>query len=245
MPDRARILVVDDTPSAIKALRLRLTAVGHEVLEASSGQEALEKMVSGKPDLVLLDVVMPSMDGYAVCRRIKQRQGSDFVPVIMVTARTETEAIVKGLEEGADEYITKPFDPLELTARVNSMLRIRRMYQENTYLRQEIASQSGFDLIGQSPAMSRILDLLPKVIRSDVTVLLSGESGTGKEAIARCIHYQGPRQEGKFVVVNCGALSEGLLESELFGHCKAIWNSSPKRYAPSASPGASGSGRAS
>ncbi|MBT4496890.1 MAG: sigma-54-dependent Fis family transcriptional regulator [Gemmatimonadetes bacterium] len=223
MPDTARILIVDDTPSAIKALGLRLTAAGHQVIEATGGLEALQKIKAEDPDLVLLDVVMPGMDGYEVCRRIKERQKADFVPVIMVTARTETESIVRALEGGADEYIAKPFDPLELTARVNSMLRIRRMYQENTHLRREIAGQQSPDLIGQSPAMDRILQLLPKVIDSEVTILLTGESGTGKDAVARCIHSRGPRQSKPFVAVNCGALAESLLESELFGHKKGAY----------------------
>ena len=221
MPGQAKILVVDDNLSTIKALTRLLTASGHEVSEALSGPEALQKTEQERPDLILLDVMLPGLDGYEVCHRIKNQQGADFVPVIMVTARTETEAIVKGLEQGADEYIIKPFDPLELTARVNSMLRIRRMYQENTFLKQEIAGKYRFDrLIGKSPAMGKILDLLPKVVDSNVTVLISGESGTGKEAIARCIHYNGSRQQKRFVAVNCGALSEGLLESELFGHRK-------------------------
>ena len=220
----AKILVVDDHPSNIKVLRARLEAEGHEVLEALNGVDALDIVTQQKPDLVLLDIMMPGMDGYEVCRRIKEQKCTDFVPVIMVTARTETEAIVNGLEQGADEYITKPFEPLELMARVKSMLRIRQMYLENTYLRQEIVQKHHFDnVIGQSPAMEKLYAILPKVIDSNVTVLLSGESGTGKEAIARCIHYNGPRQQERFVTVNCGALSENLLESELFGHKKGAF----------------------
>ena len=224
MDKAARILVVDDNPSNIKVISARLKVAGHEVLEALGGPEALDVVKREKPDLVLLDVMMPDMDGYEVCRRIKEGAEANFIPVIMVTARTETEAIVKGLKGGADEYVTKPFEPLELMARVNSMLRIRRMYQENTYLRQEIASQHHFEqLIGQSPAMKKIYAVLQKVIASDVTVLLNGESGTGKEAVARCIHYNGTRQRGPFVAVNCGALAENLLESELFGHKKGAF----------------------
>ena len=219
MEERAKILVVDDHPANVKALRVLLTAEGHEVLEALNGPKALEKVQREKPDLVLLDIMMPGMDGYEVCRRIKEQQGTGFIPVIMVTARTETEALVKSLEMGADEYVTKPFEPLELIARVKSMLRIRRMYQENTYLKQEIVGKYHFDqVIGQSRAMEQLYSVLQKVIDSEVTVLLSGESGTGKETIARCIHYSGARQGRRFVAVNCGALSEGLLESELFGH---------------------------
>jgi len=219
MTDVAKILVVDDHASNIKALRTRLARDGHQVVEATNGAEALEVFQNEQPDLVLLDIMMPGMDGYEVCRRLKDSQASDFVPIIMVTALTETDALVRGLSEGADEYVTKPFDAVELMARVGSMLRIRRMYQENTYLRQEIAGRHRFgDLIGESPAMQKVCAVLPNVARSSVTVLLTGESGTGKEAVARCIHYNGPRRGARFVAVNCGALSEGLLESELFGH---------------------------
>ncbi|MFH1570065.1 MAG: sigma-54 dependent transcriptional regulator [Gemmatimonadota bacterium] len=224
MSDVAKILVVDDHPANVKALRARLAADGHAVLEATNGPEALALVESENPDLVLLDVMMPGMDGYEVCRRIKTRTCCDFVPVILVTALSEAAAIVRGLSEGADEYVTKPFNPLELAARVKSMLRIRRMYQENTCLRREIAGKFRFDqLIGEAPAMEKVYAVLPKVTESNVTVLLSGESGTGKEAVARCIHYNGPRREGRFVAVNCGALSEGLLESELFGHRKGAF----------------------
>ena len=222
--DSARILVVDDNPSNVKALKARLSVAGHDVLEAGNGREALEIVETEDPDLVLLDVMMPGMDGYEVCRRIKEGRGADFLPVIMVTARTETEAIVKGLEQGADEYMTKPFDALELMARVKSMLRIRRMYQENTHLRREIAGRHRFDgIVGRSRVMEELFALLSKVTESSVNVLVVGESGTGKEAVARCIHYNGTRSQRRFVAVNCGALSESLLESELFGHRKGAF----------------------
>ena len=222
--DRARILVVDDNPSNVKALTTRLSIAGHDVLATGSGREALEIVDTEDPDLVLLDIMMSGMDGYEVCRRIKEERGADFLPVIMVTARTETEAIVKGLEQGADEYMTKPFDALELMARVKSMLRIRRMYQENTHLRREIAGRHRFEgIVGRSRVMEELFTLLSKVTESSVNVLVVGESGTGKEAVARCIHYNGARSQRRFVAVNCGALSESLLESELFGHRKGAF----------------------
>jgi two-component system, NtrC family, response regulator AtoC len=221
----ARILVVDDRPTNIKALRMRLAAVGYEVLEAANGPEALRLVEEQGPDLILLDVMMPGMDGYEVCRRIKERQGEDFVPVIMVTARAETEAVVQGLEAGADEYVTKPFEPVELLARVKSMLRIRQMYRENHNLRQEVAELSGFDQVAAtSPVMAAIYRMLPQVIERATTVLLTGETGTGKETLARCIHHNGPSRSGRFVAVNCGALAENLLESELFGHRKGAFS---------------------
>lgn len=223
--DVARILVVDDRPSNIKMLRMRLAAVGYQVLEAANGPDALRLAEAERPDLVLLDVMMPGMDGYEVCRRLKERQGEDFVPVILVTARTETEAVVQGVEAGADEYVTKPFEPLELLARVKSMLRIRRMYRENRNLRHEIANLTGFDqVISCSPAMAAIYRMLPHVIERATTVLLTGETGTGKEMLARSIHHNGPSRSGRFVAINCGALAENLLESELFGHRKGSFS---------------------
>mgnify|MGYP002640188435 CR=1 FL=1 len=219
-PDAARILVVDDNPSNIKALRQRLELEGYEVLEAADGMAALACAASDRPDLVLLDIMMPGMDGFEVCRRIKELDGAGFVPVIMVTALDTRQALVRALDEGADEFVRKPFEPVELMARVRSMLRIRRMYQENTLLREEIrtASVGSVGLIGDSQAMQRIHQILQQVADSRVTVLLTGESGTGKEAVARTMHQRGQRHEGRFVAVNCGSLSEGLLESELFGH---------------------------
>ena len=220
----SKILIVDDRPSNLKALRIRLTSSGYEVIEASNGPDALKRVETDHPDLILLDVMMPGMDGYEVCQRIKAYSENEFIPVILVTAKTETESIVKGLEIGADEYITKPFDSHELMARVKSMLRIRQMYQENTHLKREIQQTYRFDnLIGESPAMQAIYHLLEKIIQSTVTTLLTGETGTGKEAIARAIHYNGPRKNSRFVSTNCGALAEHLLESELFGHRKGAF----------------------
>jgi len=221
---KSKILIVDDRPSNLKALRIRLAHSGYEVLEAQNGPNALKIVETDHPDLVLLDIMMPGMDGYEVCQRIKAHSEHEFIPVILVTAKIETESIVKGLEIGADEYITKPFDSLELMARIKSMLRIRQMYQENTHLKREIQQTYRFDnLIGESPAMQAIYHLLEKVIQSTVTVLLTGETGTGKEAIARAIHYNGPRKNNRFVSTNCGALAEHLLESELFGHRKGAF----------------------
>jgi two-component system, NtrC family, response regulator HydG len=213
----ARILVVDDRPSNIKILRLRLAAEGYEVLEAADGPQALDLAANAGPDLVLLDVRMPGMDGFEVCRRLKARQDGEFLPVIMVTAGSETENIVRGLGSGADEYVTKPFEVVALMARVKSMLRIRHMWQENRNLRRQIAVRESLaPMISGSRAMARIEAILPQVSERAPIVLLTGETGTGKDTLARCIHQLS--QAGSFVPVNCGALSEGLLESELFGH---------------------------
>lgn len=212
---------MDDHPSNIKALQVKLASEGYEVITAESGKEAVEKFETDRPDLVLLDVMMPTMDGFETCRLMKQKQGSDFIPVIMVTARTDSDSMVKGFEIGADDYVTKPFQMVELIARVRSMLRIQQIQNENRALRRELRTTHGFDkIIGQSPAMKRVFDLVDRVLEREITVLITGKTGTGKEAIARTIHYNGTRANGRFVAANCGAFSEGLLESELFGHKK-------------------------
>ena len=217
--NRAKILVVDDHPSNVKAIRTKLQSEGHTILEASNGAEALKRFEADKPDLVLLDIMMPGIDGYEVCQRMKNANGDSFTPIILVTAKTDTQSLVRGFEVGADDYITKPFKPIELVARVRGMLRIRDVVHENHYLKEELASNYDFDaIIGESGPMKRVFDLVEKVVERDVTVLLIGETGTGKEVFARAIHYNGPRKKGRFVAANCGALSETLLESELFGH---------------------------
>lgn len=224
MSTSARILVVDDNPSNTKALRQRLELEGHQVDEAASGTQALQRVDDSPPDLVLLDIMMPGMDGFEVCRRLKERRDVGFLPIIMVTALDDREALVRALDEGADEYVRKPFEPVELMARVRSMLRIRRMYQENDELRATIRASRGGALIGDGPAMQAVQQLAQQVADRRITVLLTGESGTGKEAVARHIHALGPRREQAFVAVNCGALSEGLLESELFGHRRGAFS---------------------
>jgi DNA-binding NtrC family response regulator len=225
MTDKAKILVVDDKPSNVKALWVKLTKEGYDVVVASNGAEALTHVETDSPDLVLLDVMMPGMNGYEACRHIKARETKDFLPVILVTAKTETEDLVEGFEAGADDYVTKPFKPVELIARVQAMLRIRRMVQENQYLRGELAKSPRFDsIIGGSVKMRQVFGLVDKVATRDVTVLLTGETGTGKEAVARFIHNRSPRRQGKFVAANCGALTETLLESELFGHKKGSFS---------------------
>jgi DNA-binding response OmpR family regulator len=216
---RATILVVDDHPSNIKAVRAKLAAQQYRILEASNGTDALELFADEEPDLVLLDIMMPGIDGYEVCARMKRLDNGVFTPVILVTAKTEIEALVRGFEAGADDYITKPFMPIELVARVRAMLRIREALTENARLRAELAGNSRFDrIIGESASMKRVKELAAKVVDREVTVLLIGETGTGKEAFARAIHFNGRRSGQRFVAANCGALSESLLESELFGH---------------------------
>ncbi|MBI2504768.1 MAG: sigma-54-dependent Fis family transcriptional regulator [Candidatus Latescibacteria bacterium] len=221
MPEPARILIVDDEPFNVDLLEQQLAEQGYHTCAASDGAGALEKLPEYQPDLVLLDWMMPGMDGLEVLQRIRAEPQWRSLPVIMLTARTSTADKVAGLDAGADDYVTKPIDEAELWARIRAMLRIARLEQENLTLRQAVQSQLQFKgIIGKSRAMEAVYQLLRKVVDSDTTVLLSGETGTGKEVLARCIHQEGPRRQRPFVAINCGAMAEQLLESELFGHKK-------------------------
>jgi DNA-binding NtrC family response regulator len=227
------LLLVEDNALEADFLRQELTEQSYAVTWVKDGETALAALQENPPELVLLDIRLPGMDGIEVVRRIKAGRQSRFIPVIMVTALTEVEERVRGLDAGADDYITKPFQSFELLARIRSMLRLRRTYEElvsteaklkktreeNRWLRQEIQGKSAFEqIIGRSPAIRETFYLMEKAIESPVTVLILGETGTGKELVARSIHYNSARKSKPFVVQNCGALPESLLESELFGH---------------------------
>lgn len=223
-----RILVVDDEPFNIDLLEQQLEEQGYQTITATNGHEALEVLAADKPDLVLLDWMMPGLDGIAVLQRMRADPAWSRMPVIMMTARTTTEDKVQGLDAGADDYVTKPIDEFELFARIRAMLRIASLEQENLSLRTQLQEGAGrhFEgVVGKSRAMERVYGLLDKVISSDTSVLLTGETGTGKEVLARTIHRESPRKEQKFVAVNCGAMAESLLESELFGHKKGAFTS--------------------
>ena len=199
---------------------------GYKTQWAADGEKGLQLIQESLPDLVLLDIILPKMDGFDVVKKIKFNPKTRFIPVIMVTALADMEERVKGLDSGADDYITKPFKTFELLARVRSMLRIREMYleltsaraklkeskEQNILLRKEIQGKYSFEnIIGNSPAIRKAFYLMEKAIESPVNVLIQGETGTGKELVARSIHYNGPRKDKPFVAQNCAALPEGLL----------------------------------
>ena len=221
----AKILIVDDEPFNVDLLEQQLDDQGYETCSATNGTEALAVLASEKPDLLLLDWMMPGMSGIDVLGKLRGSAEWDKLPVIMLTARGTTEDKVEGLDAGADDYVTKPIDEAELWARIRAMLRIARLEQENFSLRQQLESAAApyEGIIGKSQAMKQVYALVSKVVDSESTVLITGETGTGKEVLARAIHREGTRADADFIIVNCGAMAEQLLASELFGHKKGAF----------------------
>ncbi|MBI4292671.1 MAG: sigma-54-dependent Fis family transcriptional regulator [Betaproteobacteria bacterium] len=215
----ARILVVDDEEIVVRSC-LRILGGGDYVVEAvRSGEEALRRIDENQIDVLILDIMMPKMDGLEVLQRVKETHPD--IDVIMVTGLSQIETAVRSMKLGAFDYLSKPFDPEELKLVVERALERRRLLQENLNLRSEVSSKYRFEnIIGSSPAMQSVYRLVAQCAPTNSTVLITGESGTGKELIARAIHFNSLRKDKPFVPVDCNALSETLLESELFGHVK-------------------------
>ena len=225
----ATVLIVDDEPLNVDLLEQELAAAGYRTLSAGSGEEAIAKAAKAAPDLVLLDVMMAGLDGYAVCERLKAAEATRAIPVIFLTALTDTFEKVRAFSAGAVDYVTKPFEPEELLARVGTHIALRREIEAHRrsrstvhYLMEEIRSDRDA-MVGDSPALRHVLEQIAQVSTTDSTVLIQGETGTGKELVARAIHERSPRRERPLVKVNCAALPRDLVESELFGHEKGAF----------------------
>jgi two-component system NtrC family response regulator len=220
-----RILVVDDEKNYLVVLEALLSQAGYEAVSAQNGARALALVEEAEPDLVITDMRMPQMSGLELIRRLKERYSD--LPIVVMTAYGTVENAVEAMKLGATDYISKPFENTELLLTVEKSLRMRRLLFQNRLLKQEL---KGFgELIGDSKPMREVYALVDKVAATRATVLLTGESGTGKELIARAIHTRSPRAEESFVAVNCMALSETLLESELFGHEKGAFTGAAGR----------------
>lgn len=222
MKKRNTLLVVDDDSAHRTMLRTLLTGWGYDIVEADDGAAAIEKVHGRAFDLILMDVRMIKVSGLQALTEIKAYNPA--IPVIIMTAYSSVETAVHALKNGAYDYLTKPLDFDELRLAMERAMDHRQLREENLLLRESLGTH--FDrqnIIGRSPAMVRILETVAQVAPSEATVLIAGESGTGKEMIAGAIHFNSPRKEGPFVKINCAAITETLLESELFGHEKGAF----------------------
>lgn len=211
------ILVIDDEESQRDILRDILSAAGYMVSTAGDGEEGLQQLQGDTIDMVLTDLKMPRKDGFEVLQGVKAFNPE--IPVIMMTAFGSIPGAVNAIKNGAYDYLTKPFKKDELLQVVKRAADRVRLLQENRRLKEEISDRYRFQqLIGKDQAMRHVYTLIERIKDVDATVLICGESGTGKELVARAIHYSGKRKEGPFIAINCGAIPENLIESELFGH---------------------------
>ncbi|MBW2469485.1 MAG: sigma-54-dependent Fis family transcriptional regulator [Deltaproteobacteria bacterium] len=228
MNDKSTILVVDDDSAHRTMLRTLIGGWGYAVTEADDGSTAIEEVKASSFDLILMDVRMVKVSGLEALEAIKSVNPA--IPVIIMTAYSSVETAVEALKQGAHDYLTKPLDFDKLRLTIERSMEHTRLKEENRLLRQTLGRQfDSQNIIGNSPAMLKLLETVAQVAASEATVLISGNSGTGKELIAGAIHFNSLRKDGPFVKINCAAITETLLESELFGHEKGAFTGADRR----------------
>jgi two-component system response regulator PilR (NtrC family) len=218
----SQILVVDDEKSMRDFLKIALTEEGYQVETAESGNRAIELLEASTPDLIITDMKMPGKTGLDVLRKAKEV--NPLLPVIMITAYSSTDDAVEAMKLGATDYITKPFKLEEIKLVIKGAVEKDKLIKENVYLKEALYERYNFsNIIGGSEPMLKVFEIIKHVADSKSTVLITGASGTGKELVAKAIHFNSSRREKPFLTVNCAALPEQLLESELFGHEKGAF----------------------
>jgi len=224
---RKRVLLIDDDPRVRASLKMVLEPI-YDILQACDGQEGLDVFRKDEPDLILLDVILPGTDGLAVLQTL--RMESKMTPVIMLTGTKSVKTAVDAMKFGAADYLSKPFDVDELRIIIDRVLNSSELEREVKQLRAQVVQRYAFhNLIGKSQGMQEIYSKIEQVADSRTTILITGESGTGKELVAKALHYNSSRRERPFIALNCAALPETLIESELFGHEKGSFTDATAR----------------
>ncbi len=225
---KERILIVDDESSLREMLAILLEREGYQIEEAANGQIALGLIQTSEFDLIISDMKMPCLGGIGLLRKVREQEIK--TPMLMITAFSSTEEAVEAMKLGAYDYITKPFKNDEIRLVIKNALERRQLEAENFQLKQQLGVRFSFQrLIGDSPAMKKLVALLERIAPSQANVLITGESGTGKELVAKALHLNSERKKNSFVPINCGAIPENLLESELFGHEKGAFTGADRK----------------
>ncbi len=227
MDETIKILVIDDDDSGREALTMLLKSAGYEVTSAATGESALDLIERGHYQVIVSDLFLPDKSGLDILQNVQKISPS--TEVIVVTGHASAQTAVRAMKEGAFDYITKPIDFDELKIVVSKALEKQKLLSENMYLRRQLQGRFEFsNIIGTSPAMNLVFERMSRIVKSDSSVLVTGESGTGKELVARALHYNGTRRDRPFIAVNCSAIPEALLESELFGHVRGAFTGAVK-----------------